>query len=276
MILSKRIAKSFFLSCVLIAQFLISSAAEAQSGDTLSDNKVHMEFTPYLVFGGLSGDLTIRGQTLPVNASAGDVLSNLKSGFLGRAAISYNRWFLGPDVMYIGLGGSSTLTSPGNRVSIPVDVSADQWAAELNSGYHVNEHFSVLTGVRYNNITSRFQFQGPLGTVQSNSGSFTWWDPFFGAEGELPLGKKFSASARFDIGGFGVGSRVAVNAEPLLNYRFNRIFSSSVGWKFIYQNYKNTVAGFEYDLLTQGRFWDLRSSGQLNWGQCISRSWQRK
>jgi hypothetical protein len=148
MTVNKRIANLLFLFIVPLGQLLIACVAEAQSADTLSDNKVHVEFMPYLVFGGISGDLTIRGQTLPVDASAGDVLSNLNAGFMGCARVSYNRWFLGTDVMYMGLGGSSTLTGRGNRVSIPVNVSDDQWAVELNGGYHLNRHINLLAGVR--------------------------------------------------------------------------------------------------------------------------------
>lgn len=254
MTLRKCTASFFFLSAVLLGQLLFSSLAQAQSGDTLSDNKVHLEITPYLVFGGVSGDLTIRGQTLPVNASAGDVLSNLQSAFMARAAVSYNHWFVAADLMYVGLAGTSSVCGPGNRLCIPVNVSVNEWNAEALGGYRVNRHVKVFGGSRYNNITSGFEFQGPLGTVRSRSGSYTWWDPFFGAQGEWPLVKKFSASARFDIGGFGVGSQVAVNAEPLLNYNFNRRFLASLGWKFIYQDYKNTSTRFEYDLLAQGPF----------------------
>ena len=246
----RSIARFLFLSIVFVSQLFFPRPAHAESGDTLSDNKVHFEVIPYLVFGGISGDLTIRGQTLPVDASAGDVLSNLNAGFMGRAALSYNRWFAASDVIYMGLGGTSTFTGPGGVASVAVNVTDDQWLAEALGGYRINRHVKVFGGARYNNITCRFQFQGPLGTLRS--GSFTWWDPFFGAQGEMPLGKKFSASARFDIGGFGVGSQIAVNAEPLLNYNFNRRFTASVGWKFFYQDYKNTGKSFEYDLLTQG------------------------
>lgn len=246
-------AKLLCLFVAVLAGLLFApSLVYAQSGDTLSDGKVHVEVMPYLVLGGLSGDLTIRGKTVPVNASAGDVLSNLSSAFMGRAAVSYNRWFTATDVLYMGLGGTGNLPGPA---SIGVNASADQWAAEAQAGYRIDRRINVFGGVRYNNLTSRFNFQGPLGIVRS--GSFTWWDPFFGAQGELPLRKKLSVSARFDLGGFGVGSHVAVNAEPMLNYNFNRRFSSSFGWKFFYQDYKNTTNNFEYDMLTQGPFLGL-------------------
>jgi hypothetical protein len=62
----------------------------------------------------------------------------------------------------------------------------------------------------------------------------------------------FSFSARFDVGGFSVGSRLAVNAEPLLNLHNNKHVTTSIGWKFLYQNYVDSSRGFEYDALMQG------------------------
>jgi hypothetical protein len=227
----------------LLAQLFASPVARAQTDNTLSDDKVHVELTPYLVFGGISGDLTIKNQTVPVDVSGGDVLLHLQLGFMARSQISYNRWFAGADLAYVGLGASGLQQ---------VNIGVDQWASEALGGYRPSKYIKGLAGVRYNNITSKFRFQGPLALIRS--GSYTWWDPFFGAQGDVPLGKKFGASARFDIGGFGVGSKIAVNAEPLLNYNWNRKFTTSFGWKFFYQDYKNSGKGFEYDLLVQGPF----------------------
>jgi hypothetical protein len=135
-----------------------------------------------------------------------------------------------------------------------VHVGVDQWGATLYGGYKLNQHLKVYTGIRYNNLAGQFIFQGPGPLKITRSGSQTWWDPVFGAQEEIPLGKKLSASAALDLGGFGVGSKIAVNAEPLLNYEFNKRFKASVGWKFFYQDFKNNAQGFEYDLLAQGPF----------------------
>jgi hypothetical protein len=167
----------------------------------------------------------------------------LQFGIMGRSQISYNRWFAGADLAYVGLGGSGPQQ---------VSVGVDQWASEVLGGYRPSKYIKGLAGVRYNNVTSKVRFQSPPTLIRS--GSYTWWDPFFGAQGDVLLGKKFSASARFDIGGFGVGSKIAVNAEPVLNYDWNKKFTSTFGWKFFYQDYKNSGRGFEYDLLVQGPF----------------------
>jgi hypothetical protein len=113
----------------------------------------------------------------------------------------------------------------------------------------VSPYLKVLGGVRYNNINGNAAFKGPLGIVPT--GSQTWWDPIMGGQAILPLGKKLSASARFDVGGFGAGSKIAINAEPLLNYQATKRMTLCFGWKFIYQDYKNPSRGFEYNMLAQ-------------------------
>jgi hypothetical protein len=233
----------FARTIAAILVLLLSAAAlcSAQQDDaSLNDGTLHLEFMPYLIVPGMSGDVTVKGQTQSINASAGDILSHLQFGFMARTGVSYERFFAGTDTVYMGLGGANKLVNAG----------FDQWAAELLGGYRVHPRIALLGGVRYNSLSTNLRFQGPLGLVRG--GSQVWWDPFFGAIGNIPLGKKFGASVRFDAGGFGVGSRIAVNAEPFLNYRISKLVTGTAGWKFLYQDYVNTGKRFEYDMLTQG------------------------
>lgn len=227
---------------LLLASVTLLMPAMAQQAAPLDDNKVHFELMPYLVFGGMGGDITIQNRTVDVNASATDVLSNLQFGFMGRTGFSYNRWFAGTDFTYMGLGAANNIA----------DVGVDQWMFEMTGGYRISPYFKVLGGVRYNKISGEFRFQGPLGITRS--GAQTWWDPIIGGQAIIPLSKKLSASARFDVGGFGAGSKIAINAEPLLNYNATNRMTLSFGWKFLYQDYKNSSQGFQYDVLAQGPF----------------------
>jgi len=159
---------------------------------------------------------------------------------MSRGTVSYNRAFMSADILYVGLGGASNL----------VNVGVDQWTGEALAGFRVLPHVKALAGARYNNMTTKFRFQGPLGIVRS--GAETWWDPFVGFLSEFPFAEVFTASARFDVGGFGAGSRIAVNAEPLINLHNNKHFTTSIGWKFLYQDFVDSSKGFEYDVLMQG------------------------
>jgi hypothetical protein len=234
----------FLLRAALLIMALMccSASAHSQSEDPLSDNRLHVEFMPYFMLSGMTGDVTIKNVTVPVNVTASDLIKHLQAGFMARATASYNRWFLEPDIGYMSLGATSD----------PANVAVDQWGATLYAGYSVNRHLKVDTGVRYNNMDGGFTFHGPHRI--SRSGSQTWWDPVFGVQGEIPIHKKLSGAVAFDLGGFGVGSKIAVNAEPLLNYEINRRFKTSMGWKFFYQDYKNSAQGFEYNLLAEGPF----------------------
>jgi hypothetical protein len=232
---------ALIITAIFVLLFNTAVFCAAQQDDaSLSDGTVHLEFMPYLIVPGMSGDVTVKGQTQSINASAGDILSHLQFGFMARTGVSYERFFAGTDTVYMGLGGANKLVNAG----------FDQWAAELLGGYRVHPRIALLGGVRYNSLSTNLRFQGPLGLVRG--GSQVWWDPFFGAIGNIPLSKKFSASVRFDAGGFGVGSRIAVNAEPFLNYRISKLVTGTAGWKFLYQDYVNTGKRFEYDMLTQG------------------------
>lgn len=230
------------MKCVLILSSVVLFSATFCSAqpDANSLEGVHFELMPYLIAPGMSGEVTVKGSQQTINASAGDIFSHLQFGFMARTRLSYNRWFAGTDTVYMGLGGANNL----------VDAGFDQWAAELLGGYQVKKRIALLGGVRYNSLSANLQFKGPLGL--NPRGAQVWWDPFFGGEGTVPLTKKLNFSARLDIGGFGVGSRIALNSEPLLNYQFNQRFRGTAGWKFLYQDYVNNGQAFEYDVLTQG------------------------
>jgi hypothetical protein len=195
---------------------------------------------PYLVFAGMGGDLTVRGRSASFSQSAGDILSNLQFGFMGRTRVTYRRWFVGLDGIYMGLGAANNL----------VDAGVDQVIIEPSAGYRVAPFLEILGGARYNSIATELSFRGPL--ALQVSGERTWWDPFLGGRLVLPLGERFGISTRFDVGGFSAGSRIALNAEPLFNIRMGKRGSLNAGWKFYYVDYRDNGTSFRYTALSQG------------------------
>lgn len=195
---------------------------------------------PYLIIPGMSGSVELKGLTEDINVNAGDIFSHLQFGFMAQTQVSYNRMFLGTDTVYMGLGGAND----------QVNVGIDQWEAELLGGYYVQKHIAFLSGVRYNSLTGGFKFKGP-DQANMRDGD-VWWDPFVGGKVKLPLTKKLDCTARLDIGGFGVGSKIAVNAEPYIHYQINERFKATAGWRFLYEDYVNDAQVFKYDVLTQG------------------------
>ena len=173
---------------LLVASALLSMPAMAQQAAPADDEKVHVELMPYLVLAGMGGDLTVKGRTGSFSQSAGDILSNLQFGVMGRTRVTYKRWFVGLDGIYMGLGAANDL----------VDAGVDQVMVEPSVGYKVAPFLEVLGGARYNSLAADLNSRGPL-AVQVH-GEKTWWDPFFGGRLIIPFGKKYSVSARFDLG----------------------------------------------------------------------------
>ena len=212
----------------------------AQQAAPLDDEKVRVELMPYLVLAGMGGDVTVQGRTASFSQSATDILSNLQFGVMGRTRVTYKRWIVGLDGTYMGLGAANNAA----------DAGVDQVIVEPSLGYKVAPFLEVLGGARYNSISTDLKFRGPLAVEVSEQK--TWWDPFFGGRVIIPFGKKYSVTARLDIGGFGAGSKVAVNAEPLFNMKVSKLMTLNAGWKFYYVDYKEDSANFRYAALAQG------------------------
>lgn len=228
------------VAVLLIALSLGATSLQAQQAAPADDDKVHLELMPYLVLAGMGGDVTVKGRSASFSQSAGDILSNLQFGVMGRTRVTYKRWFVGLDGIYMGLGAANNA----------VDAGIDQVNVEPSVGYKVTPFLEVLGGARYNSLGVDLKFRGPLETQVYEQK--TWWDPFFGGRVIIPFGKKYSLTTRLDIGGFGAGSKVAVNAEPLFNMQVGKRMTLNAGWKFYYVDYRQDAERFRYAALSQG------------------------
>ncbi len=235
--ISSRLPRMAFLPVALL---ILGVPVRAQQAAPADDDKVHVELMPYLVLASMGGDVTLKGREASFSQSAGDILSNLQFGVMGRTRVTYKRWFVGLDGIYMGLGAANDVA----------DAGVDQVIVEPSVGYKVAPFLEVLGGARYNSIAVDVKFRGPLATQVYEEK--TWWDPFFGGRVIIPFGEKFSFTARLDIGGFGAGSKVAVNAEPLFNMKVGKRATLNAGWKFYYVDYKEDAANFRYAALSQG------------------------
>ncbi len=82
--------------------------------------------------------------------SAGDILRNLQFGVMGRTRVTYKRWFVGFDGVYMGLGAMNDLVNAG----------VDQLLLEPSAGYKLKPYLEVLGGARYNSFAVDLKFGG--------------------------------------------------------------------------------------------------------------------
>jgi hypothetical protein len=88
---------------------------------------------------------------------------------------------------------------------------------------------------------------------QLNSGvSLTeyWADPYIGIGGRYNLSKAFYLTGKADVGGFGLGSKVTVQAYGALGCQGTRSIYAELGFRYLYHNYDD--GGFLYKVSTYG------------------------
>jgi hypothetical protein len=66
------------------------------------------------------------------------------------------------------------------------------------------------------------------------------------------LNKTFYLTAETDVGGFGIGSDIAVEAYAALGCEITRNIFSEVGFRYLYDDFRDESAGFLYQPSTYG------------------------
>jgi hypothetical protein len=77
-----------------------------------------------------------------------------------------------------------------------------------------------------------------------------WFDPVIGLRGRFNLNKAFYLTAESDVGGFGIGSDIAVQVYAALGCQITRNLFSEVGYRYYYDDYRDT--NFLYQLALHG------------------------
>jgi hypothetical protein len=80
-----------------------------------------------------------------------------------------------------------------------------------------------------------------------------WVDPVIGLRGRFNLNKAFYLTAESDVGGFGIGSDIAVQVYAALGCQITRNIFSEVGYRYLYDDFRDESAnGFLYQLALHG------------------------
>jgi hypothetical protein len=80
-----------------------------------------------------------------------------------------------------------------------------------------------------------------------------WVDPVIGLRGRLNLSRAFYLTAQTDVGGFGIGSDIAVEAYAALGCNITRNIYSEVGYRYLYDDFRDEEAdGFLYQMSLHG------------------------
>jgi outer membrane autotransporter protein len=118
---------------------------------------------------------------------------------------------------------------------------------------------AIRTGAqaKVNQIKGQLVNQVSAKLTQQLSRSFSfydsWTDPVIGLRGRYNLNKAFYLTAETDVGGFGIGSDIAVQAYAALGCQLTRSIFSEVGYRYLYDDFRDEGANdFLYQLSLHG------------------------
>lgn len=235
---------------------------------------------PYLWAINLNGGMTLRGETLDVNATFIDALTRSSSfplAFMGRAEAENGPFFAYGDIAWAQMrfsGSALSLRSPLADLAVSASVSGrlktTLTIGEAGFGYELArwkllgapESFTAIdayTGLRYVNMTANLNLDAIASASSSalgvtvvdgksvtGTGTLWWMDPVVGLRlrHSFAPGSKFEARA--DIGGFGAGSKFSWQfyGGYSTDFDYNDThFTALIGYRALGMNFEKYVEG---------------------------------
>lgn len=237
---------------------------------------------PYLWAINLNGTMSLRGETVDVNATFVDALTRSSTAplaFMGRAEAENGPFFAYGDGVWARMrfdGSALSLRSPVPELSVAASASGRLRTTiaigEAGFGYELArwrltnapESFTAIdayTGLRYVNMTANLnagivavatapRLDVALSEARSvlGTGTLWWMDPVIGLRmrHSFAPGNKFEARA--DIGGFGAGSKFSLQfySGYSADFDYNDTkFTALVGYRALGMNFSKYVEGRE-------------------------------
>lgn len=218
------------LLLIIITVGLLSVIGQAQYN---VDDRLKLEITPYVWMTTMNGDLTIKGETRPINFTFEDFFKFSNLGLNGRVELKKRRWAILFDYNYVDLLKGETYT--------------ELVLSELAFAWRLTKSAELIVGGRY------FKSEVEYKNDQIKKGKQSWIDPIIGGRISWDMTKHLVFITRADIGGFGIGSEFEWNLMTGVGYRLSNITFLGA-YRIWYAKYENGSGDdlFVYDLTTSG------------------------
>jgi len=229
-----------FIPLWMVLIFAASGAWTPAAAQSSSDEwEVIVE--PYLMGASMSGDMTLRGRDVKVDASASDIFDNLQFGAMGLFAARKGNWGFGADAIWMALGTTVRNTN----------VDFNQGAFAFYGLRRLNPAADLTFGMRVNTLQGRFTVK-PID--QHVAQDVTWVDPLVGLNLRTPPNRRVVLKVYSEIGGFGAGSDFAWQIFPTVGFKLGQSVSLEFGYRWLDLDYSKGDGSnrFGYDVLSQG------------------------
>ncbi len=171
-----------------------------------------------------------------------DAFDNLQTAFTVHFEASKGRWSLLADASYLNLKGDQPVPGPGESAEIRVK----NLILEGAGGFQVADRFWVIAGLRYFELDPTVSFR----VLPDIDPSASWTDAFAGIMWRPQLGKRWTLSARFDIGAG--GSDLVWNALAAIDFRLGSWAAVFAGYRHMDYDYSSSSTILSYDVAMSG------------------------
>jgi len=238
------IQKWIRLHAILILSGLCSELYADEANDTF-----RFELTPYLWAASINGTVAADGEESPPVDS--DYIFFALDNLDGVASATFtarkNRWGLLFDFLYVAYEDTFLESTP-----LQTTPRLEGTIIEFAGAYAPTsiDNLELIAGLRHQDITVSLALLN-----QKPEQSVTWIDPFAGIIYARPLKGNFHMSLRGDLGGFGIESDMAINAEAMFRYQMSDTFAIKFGYRYLKVKFKEDV--FLYDISLDGFLFGL-------------------
>ena len=241
-----------FVSTVTFGQSILPGPKEED------EKNWHFAIAPYFWLAGLDGTMAIGPIEADVNPGFSDIWENLEFAFALYGEARYKRFGLAVDWLTLRMKLEGTRPLIGNaEASVKVEPKFNILETSFIYSVTYTEKWSIdlLLGVRTWSLDNRFELQvanqNPV--IEANK---TWVDPIVGFKAVGLPHPRWPINARFDMGGFGVGSDFSMNFMIGGGYHFAKHWTVLLQYRTLSANYKDGRPGtgdyFKFDATMQG------------------------
>jgi len=239
-------------------------AVKGPAALTGTNDSWDFEITPYLWTIGINGNFLVKGASADVDVDFGDILDVADMALSMRGEAWHGPIGFTLDITW--LTASEESSAPGPLVG--GDLGLDMLIAEFTVSYLFDWPLTdepgdkrlltiePIVGVRYVDLRMDVGIDlGPI-SLPTVDGSQDWIEPFVGFRTRVQLSDHWTVAGGVNFGGFDIGSRLTWVAFLGVDYRFTKLFSAKLGYKWMDIDYTDGsgINRFEMDATIQG-FW---------------------
>jgi len=227
----------------LYAMLILSGSCSKLYADEANDAFV-FEITPYLWAASIKGTTASGGEESPPIDSDYSFFSldNLDGVFSTTFTVRKGQWGFLFDFLYVAFEDTFFETSP-----LQTTPRLEGTIIEFAGAYAPTsiDNLEVIAGLRTQDITISLALLN-----RKPEQSETWTDPFVGVIYNIPLKAKFHIGLRGDLGGFGIESDQAINAQAMIRYQISNTFSVKLAYRYLKVKFDDK--DFLYDISLDG------------------------